>query len=150
MTAKVYEKDGQLVLEDPDAAAVLRAIAKRNCDATVEQLRDRVRHFVQRFAELGLTAAGACIVIANVDTHAGELVADATMPGHDWQAYRDRGEIPYARGLATTPGIYGVVDLVDEEEAAKLDELVKRERLALVVFDHDVCVVYNARVEAQR
>lgn len=109
--AVVHEIDGQLVLDDPDAVAVIQAVEKHNCRNTLDLNADRVAHFKRRLAERRLTAADAVIVLLNVDDIHGGPLADLLMPGYNWQEVRDRGEIPFARGLAMRQGIQETLDL---------------------------------------
>ena len=88
--ATVREIDGQLVLDDPDALAVTRAIGKINCKNTVDACADRVAHFRRRVVALSLPPSSVVIVLLNVDDPHGGALADVLMPGHDWQVYRDR------------------------------------------------------------
>ena len=53
-TARVREVNGQLVLEDPQAMAVIKAVEKHNCRATLKMHYERVQHFTRRIAEKGL------------------------------------------------------------------------------------------------
>jgi len=138
--ATVREVYGELVLDDPAALSVARAVGKHNCRATAELNADRIVHFTRRIAERGLSAKDALIVIINMDDQFGSDVGDALMPGHDWQAHRDRGEVPFARGLAGREGIQGVLDGVDPEAATKLRGLAT----AVVVFDHGTVEVFDA------
>lgn len=139
--ATVREIDGRLVLDDPDALAVIRAVGKHNCRSTLEMNADRVEHFKGRLAERGLTPQDAVITVINVDDPQGAVLAEALMPGHDWQAYRDRGEVPFARGLASTEGVQGFLDVIDEEAATKLREMTDP---SVVVVDHGVAEVFTA------
>lgn len=133
--------DGQLVLDDPDALAVVRAVKKYNCRGTIEANADRVKHFVRRMRELGASPHELVIVVLNVDDQNGALVADILMPGHDWQAYRDRGEIPFARGLAARPAMQEILDVLDGEAADKLRAAVGATRA--IVLDHGVAEVFG-------
>ena len=81
--AVVREIDGQLVLDDPDAVAVIHAVEKHNCRNTFEMNADRVAHFKRRLAERDMTADQAVIVLLNVDDVHGGPLADALMPGHN-------------------------------------------------------------------
>jgi hypothetical protein len=47
---------------------------------------------------LGLDPSEVATVAINVDDPAWTDLAEKLMPGHDWQSYRDRGELPIARG----------------------------------------------------
>ncbi len=139
--AVVREIDGQLVLDDPDAVAVIRAVEKHNCRNTLELNTDRVAHFKNRLAERGMTADQAVIVLLNVDDVHGGPLADALMPGHNWQEIRDRGEIPFARGLAMREGIQGALGAFDKEAAEKLQSMTD---IAVVVVDRGVAEVFAA------
>jgi hypothetical protein len=138
--AIVREVNGQLVLDDPDALAVARAVAKHNCRLTLEAHADRVAHFIQRVSERSLDPLSVVIVLLNVDDPQGGAVADVLMPGHDWQAYRDRGERPYARGLATREGMQQVLDSIDTEAATKLRA---GESVPIVVMDYGTVEVFT-------
>lgn len=137
--ATVREIDGQLVLDDPDALAMIRAVEKHNLRGTLEMNADRVAHFKRRVAELGRLPTEVVIVVLAVDDKFGGALAKILMPGHDWQAYRDRGEVPFARGLAGREGIEEALDTFDKEAAAKLRET---RDLAVVVVDRGVAEVF--------
>lgn len=139
--AVVRKVDGQLVLDDPDAVAVMRVVAKHNCKNTLEINADRVEHFKNRLAERGMTADQAVIVLLNVDDVHGGLLADILMPDHNWQEYRDRGEVPFARGLAMRDGIQEVLETFDEDASTKLQGMTD---VAVVVVDHGVAEVFPA------
>lgn len=139
--ATVREIDGQLVLDYPDAIAVVRAVSKHNCRDTFGLNTDRVQHFKQRLAERGLTASDAVIVLLNVDDVHGGLLADMLMPGFNWQKIRNRGEIPFARGLAGREGIEKAIDIFDKEAAMKLRGMTD---IAVVVVDYGVAEIFPA------
>ena len=139
--AVVREVDGQLVLDDPDAVAVIHAVSKHNCKNTLELNADRVEHFKRRLAERGMTADQAVIVLLNVDDVHGGPLADVLMPGHNWQEIRDRGEVPFARGLAMRDGIQEALGAFDKDAATKLQDMTD---VAVVVVDHGVAEVFAA------
>jgi hypothetical protein len=139
--AEVREVNGELVLYDPVGCAVARAVAKHNCLNTFKHQAERVAHFRNRASELMRSPEEVVIVLANVDTPLGREIADALMPGHDWQQYRERGQIPFARGLAMRNGIQGFLDVVDHDAAAKLREA---DCLSVVVVDCGVAEVFDA------
>lgn len=142
--ATVREVDGRLVLDDPDALAVARAVAKHNCRGLAEANAERVAHFVGRVE--ALRRDDLVIVVINVDDPNGGLIADALMPGHDWQAYRDRGELPIARGLAARAGVALAVATFDADAAEKLHDAAYT---PLLVVDHGVAEVFDARAVRQ-
>jgi len=139
--ATVREVDGRLVLDDPDALAVLRAVEKHNCRLTFEGQAERVRHFAARIAEKGLSPKDVVIVLICVDDPHGGPMADALMPGSDWQSVRDQGQVPFARGLAGRSGVRETVGLFDPEAAEKLSGI---EGAAVVVVDRGVAEAFPA------
>lgn len=141
--AVVREVDGEFVLDDPDALAFARAVEKHNCRGTLDMNADRVAHFKSRLVERGLTPQEAVITVINVDDPHGAVLAEALMPGHDWQAYRDRGEVPFARGLASREGVQDFLDVMDEEASAKLRDTTD---LSVVVVDRGVAEIFPAWV----
>ena len=140
--AFVTEIDGKMVLVDPDAVAVGRTIAKYNCRNTLESQADHVIRFKQRVAKLGRTASNTVITLVNVDDIHGRRLANALMPGTNWQEIRDRGETPLARGLAGREGIQGYLETFDQEAAAKLRDMT--DIIAVVVVDNGVAEVFPA------
>ena len=137
----VREIDGQMVLDDPEALAVIRAVNKLNCCNTLDLNADRVGHFKYRLNERGMTADQAVIVLLNVDDVHGGPIADALMPGFNWQEIRDQGEIPFARGLAGREGIQKILGGFDNDAATKLRGMSE---VAVVVVDHGVAEVFTA------
>lgn len=139
--AVVRKIDGQLVLDDPAAAGMFQAVAKHNCQSTLNLNAERVEHFKRRLAERGMTADQAVIVLLNVDDVHGGPLADVLMPGADWQQYRDRGEVPFARGLAGREGIQEALDAFDKDASTRLKGMSD---VAVVVVDHGVAEVFTA------
>ena len=142
LEAVVRVVDGKTVLDDPVAVEVAKTVAKYNCGITLISNSDRVEHFKHRMAKLGKTAADAVIVVLNVNDIHGGLLADKLMPGVNWQEIRDRGEVPFARGLAVREGIQEALDIFDKEAAAKLRNMTS---VAVVVVDHGVAEVFPAQ-----
>ncbi|MCK4781613.1 hypothetical protein KAS79_01665 [Candidatus Parcubacteria bacterium] len=139
--AVVREVDGKLVLDDPDAVAVMEAVGKHNCQNTLELNADRVAHFKNRISERELTASNTVIVLLNVDDVHGGPIADILMPEYNWKEIRDRGEVPFARGLADREFIQEVLNTFDQEAGKKLQDMSK---VAVVVVDHGVAEVFSA------
>lgn len=139
--AVVREIDGELVLDDPDALAIIHEVGKVNCKQTMVLNQDRIEHFATRIKERGLDDSEVVIVIINVDDPHGAPIADALIPGFDWQEIRDRGEKPFARGLAGREGIQDVLTTFDEAAAEKL----AKTKGAVVVIDHGVAEVWEYR-----
>lgn len=124
----------------PTLSRMVRAVAKHNCKETLLLNQPRIPHFVQRIADRGMTGADVVIVILSVDDRSGGPLADVFMPGADWQAVRDRGETPFARGLAMRAGIQETLTLIDPEAAEKLAAIVG---IAIVVVDYGVAEVWE-------
>lgn len=53
-----------------------------------------------------------CVVCIDVDDPVWTPLVDLLMPGHDWDAYRRRGETPVARGVVPLAPIKKTVDEV--------------------------------------
>ncbi len=115
----VVEVNGEPLM-NPTPQEVARVIARQKCDDVFEANKERVAHFSRRIDERGLTGADVVIVVLVVDDTYGGLLADTLMPGQDWQAVRDRGEIPIARGLAVREGIEEAIGTFDPIAAAKM------------------------------
>jgi hypothetical protein len=128
-------------IDDPGTRAAVRAIEKVNCKRTLQLSADRVAHFRGRIAALNLSWDDVVIVLVNVDDTHGRLFADVLMPGHDWQPYRDRGEVPFARGLAPRKATEMGIGIFDAEAAAKLHGI---REVAVVVIDHGVAEAFAA------
>ena len=141
-TPQVQETNGQLVLEDPVAHAVVRAVEKHNCRILLEAHGERVEYFKRRVVALGRSPEDTVIVLVQVDDVYGGPLAEALMPGHDWQAFRDRGEVPMARGLAGRKGIQAALERFDREAATKLRDM-ETLGVAVVVVAHGVAEVFG-------
>jgi hypothetical protein len=139
--ATVRNVNGQMVLDDPDARGMIDAVNKHNCESTFHINADRVTHFKNRFAVLELASSDMVIVLLNVNDEWGSKLAQMLMPGTNWQEFRDRGQIPYARGLANRDFIQKALDVFDALAAAKLREMTT---IAVVVVDYRVAEVFAA------
>jgi len=134
--------DGQLVLEDPMALAVVRGIAKHNCRITFKESAERVKYFVERAAIRKLGGDDVVIVVVNADDVHGAYLAAEFMPGMNWQPFRERGETPFARGLAGRDGLDKVIATFDPEAAEKLRTWT--DGIAVLVVDHGIAEVFKA------
>ena len=147
--AKVCEIDGKLVLIDPTAEGMITAvrhhnygIMKNNCRLTYEAQKDRVQHFVTRIQQLRLDPKDVVIVLINVDDVHGKDLAEALMPGHNWDEMRKLGQIPFARGLAEKSGIEDVLEVIDPRISYHLKNI---KGIAVVVVDHGTADVYEVQ-----
>ena len=131
--------DGKTVLIDPAGYALMQAVNKSNCESTYLAQIERVQHFKNRIAEKKLDPKTVVITLINVDSPYGYEIAEALMPGHDWQQYRDKGEIPFARGLAMKNGMIEMIALFDKEASEKINKI---EGVPVVVVDHSVAEVF--------
>lgn len=151
----LVELDGQLIPdpehdEDPKHIADIKA-AMDFFGANA----DRVKHFKNRLKELGKSGLDTVITVIDVDDTYGGMLADALMPNHDWQQYRDAGEIPVARGLANKDGIVGFLEAAhyyaasnELREANDIRVLVLHSAIALVLdveFKPETTVTYDAK-----
>jgi hypothetical protein len=140
--ATVREVDGQLVLDDPDALAVMKAVAKHNCRQTLLAQADRVAHFKQRAIAKGVD--NVLIVLLNVDDPIGAKFTEALMPGQEamWHSLRESGQVPFARGLAVRDSFEKIVSDLDPETGAKLKAMAGK--VAVLVSDHGVLEAFEA------
>jgi hypothetical protein len=139
--ATVRNIDGQIVLDDPDGLALMKAVEKHNCRNTLLAQAERVEHFARLAAEMG--RSDLVIVLLNVNDREASVLANALMPGANWQQYIDRGEIPCARGLAERAGVVGFLVAIDDQEtASKLEAMTE---LAVLVMDRGVAEVFLAK-----
>jgi hypothetical protein len=137
--AKVIEKDGKLLLIDPDAHAMVTAVNKHNCNNTYLFKKDRVEYYYQRIKDKRIDPSTVTIVICNVDEPFGELVADATMPKYNWDEIRSKGETPYAIGFVYKEGIIPMISVYDLESCEKLKSI---KDYSVLVSDYGVIEVF--------
>lgn len=145
VVATVRLLGGIQVLDDPVALAVISAVEKRNCHATLSVNKDRVAHFLERIYQRNDNTKDVVIVVINVDDKHGGQIAEALMPGHDWQQIRDAGQVPFARGIAKRDFIQEALSFFDDEASTKLKEL--DDGVAVVVVDHGVAEIFKAEQE---
>lgn len=112
-----------------------------NCSALYVDNLLRIRHFVDRAVALGKSSSEVVILVLHVDDLFGKLLADELLPGTNWQAYRERREVPIARGLANRKGIEAYVIALDPELGAKLQAY---NGLAVVVVSRGEIAVFEA------
>lgn len=123
----------------PVEYSIIRAVERENVRRmlVVTQLK-RVGHFEGRLRELGLSSADYLIVVLNVDDGNGAALADVLMPGHDWSEIRARGEIPFARGLASRPELQKALDGDAATELSAIDGT------AVLVMDRGIITAFAA------
>mgnify|MGYP001570022490 CR=1 FL=1 len=151
LRAVVRNVNGKLVLDDPDALAMIRVVeahnrreAKKACKDSFDMNSDRVRHFVGRIEARGLPTRDYVIVLLNMDDEHGQPLGDILMPGFDgWAAIREKGEIPFARGLASFEFIHSSLSLFDDEAATCL--FLHPNDINVVVVDHGVAEVFQVK-----
>jgi hypothetical protein len=83
---------------------------KLNCVHTFNANSERIQHFKRRISEKNLKPEDVAIVVINVDDPHGGPIADILMPNHNWQQYRDQGEVPCARGLVMRQGMQKILE----------------------------------------
>ena len=140
--AIIREVGGQLVLDDPDALAVVRAVERENIRRFLirPEVLERIRYFAGRIRDPnGDDGTRLMIVWLCVDDPNGAALADHLMPGHDWNAIRARGEVPFARGLVTRDGIQAMLDEAAPRAGAELQLI---EGIAVLAVDHGIVTVF--------
>jgi hypothetical protein len=130
------------VTSDDAVRGFVTAVNNVNCKRVLSANAERVEHFERRMVERGDDPTKVVIVVLDVDDVHGAALADALMPGHDWQAYRDRGERPIARGLAGREGITGAIEQIDPSAAAQLRGIAGP---AVVCVSSEAVIVRAAR-----
>ncbi len=131
----------QLVLVDPAADGMVRAVKKHGCKAFFDTNLDRMTYFAQRMRVRGDDPKDVCITLICANDPVGSELADLLMPEGSMQAIRDAGQIPIARGLAARPGLIDAVALFDAEAAEKLRTL---EGPVVLVVSEGVADVFPA------
>jgi hypothetical protein len=118
-------------------------LARAKCAVTLEAHRERVDHFAGRVPARGLDQKHVVIVVINVDSEggAGADLVRVLFPRVSWQEIRDRGEVPFARGLAFRDSIQDIVSKHDLEAGGKLRE---HDGLPVLVVDHGAMEVFDA------
>jgi hypothetical protein len=96
---------GDVVIDCVDTKDPRSAFYMANYDAMVR--------LATRAHETGRTHDTHVVVAIDADDSTWIELRDALMPGHDWDAYRQRGEHPVARGIVPkdffTPWLYDAV-----------------------------------------
>ncbi len=129
------------IIPDPEAASSEQLAKTQAAMGLFRANADRVKHFTRRVAELGRSSQDTVITVINVDDPIGGVLAGALMPGHDWQSYRDAGEVPVARGLADKDAISGFLGAAGFNTAQS--ELMNTDDLRVVVPDAGVALVLD-------
>lgn len=118
-----------------------KEINKKLCLRLLKLNAEPIARFKARIAELWRTAEDTVIMLINVDDVNGAELADLTMPGHDWQQYRNQGLLPVARGIQDKALMEKVLDVFDTDAAEKLRS---NSQLMVVVVDCGVAEIFNA------
>lgn len=138
--AAVQEIDGQLVLIDPTAVEVIKAVGQHNCKNTLKLNEERVRYFAERAKKY--PPGHVVIVVINMDDPMGAVIGDALMPNYDWNAIRAQGQVPFARGLAERFGIAEILAEYDMAALAKMENI--DHAIPVVVIDHGVFAIFSS------
>ncbi len=127
-----------LVLHDPAADGMIaaveahnRSIAIHNCRELLKVNQERREYFKQRVVERLFDPKGVVIVFLDMNDTFASVLGVALMPGHDWQAYRDAGQVPVARGLAMREG---VVEFLRQCFPDLADKLAGEQELAVLAM----------------
>lgn len=101
---------------------------------------ERLLQLAQR-AEEKTQAEGVCygVICIDVDDPTFLDIVEALIPGHDWQAYRDQGQRPCARGVLVDELLRALVD--DFFPAAK--EEFKNQQTNILVCASGGCSVFH-------
>lgn len=147
-TATVYRlPTGEIVLNDPVAVSIWQVLTDPDRKDAYEQSKDRVGHFVKRMEELGKSPELTVIVLLQVDDTVGGMLADALMPGHNWNEIRGRGEEPYARGLASREPIRRILETVYPDAAQILAKNMNK--TCVVMVSYSSATIFDALSHTQ-
>jgi len=138
----VHRINGEIVLDNPSALIQMRALKKKKCLGTLKENIERVNDFILQMKSPLISSEEVCIIIISADDCNGKDVVEALMPNHDWQPYRDKGQIPYARGIVNRQGIESVLNIIDKGAAKKLQDL---SGIAIVIIDHESTEVFGTK-----
>jgi len=141
-TARVFSVDGQLVIDDPTAVALIQVIDMHNADVVRSRAisqKDRIKYFADRVKAMNYSVDEVFIVIINIDSYGGGPLADLLMPGQDWQQFRDRGELPIARGLCPAKNV-----IVEYAKNIRPNFTVPANKLVVIYFDCDSVYAFEA------
>ncbi|MEM6997747.1 MAG: hypothetical protein AAF413_02430 [Patescibacteria group bacterium] len=106
---------------------------------------DRMKHFADRVDERGMAPSEVVVTCLDVDDPVGGILAEILMPSHDWQPYRDLGQIPVARGIAYREGISDFLADTGYTYAASAFE--QTQGLAFLVIHSGAVLVLEADFE---
>lgn len=147
-TARVIvQSDGSIILEDPQAEGVMRAVQSHNrslalnaCDGYFRSHEERLQVFASRVL-LRKSQDRDVVVCISADDPKGALMLDVVMPGHDWDEYHKRGEVPFGRGILPRDVVLSMcAKLYGEREFRELREPL-RNQCHLLIVACDVVVV---------
>lgn len=149
----VVRDDGSLVLEDPQAEGVLRAVQNHNhslavseCERYFRLHEERLQAFASRVL-LRESQDRDVVVCISADDPKDALMLDVAMPGHDWDEYRKRGEVPFGRGILPRDAVLSMcAQLFDEREFSELRKPL-RERCQVLIVACGVVVVLEIAAE---
>jgi hypothetical protein len=141
-TATVYTlPDGTLVLDDPVALAVMRVLDRRNCRQRLVDHAEAIIRFRQRIEDRGMSAATAIIVLVCADSNLGPELADVLGMPEGWdQPFREKGELPFARGIAHRAGMQDILDQIDPDAG---NQLRNAPGLCVLVVDFNTFEVFE-------
>ncbi len=147
MTEYLFGRDGAPVGPELDTLSDTQKDSIDACAKFFIANSERMRHFRSRVGELGRSGADTVITLIDVDdpTGHGALLADLLMSGHDWQQYRDRGEIPVARGLAAKEAFPEILSELGYDVAAR--ELSETDDLRVLVLHGGTVQVMDVQFE---
>lgn len=142
INAYLTEEDGKLVLHDPIVTEIIKTLTKHNahtkCQSIHDANRDDIQKILRAFQEKGYRAETHCVVVIQVNDIFGGRINNTLMPNYDWQAIRDQGLEPIARGIADRNFIREAIKQFDPEAASELEA----PKLAVVVIAASVAKVF--------
>jgi len=105
--------------------------------------KERLEHMAFRATKKGLARNEFIMVAIDVDDPSWSEVVESLMPGQDWQAIRDRGEKPVARGTVLADNIVEFLCEVCPDIASALKSELPQGVVRAVVMADGGASVYH-------
>lgn len=118
-----------------------RSNSRERCKLILNGQLDRVEYFKERMDATDRDPREWAILLCHVDDKHGREIAEALMPGYDWNPIRATGAMPIARGFVNRVWIHGLLETFDPSAAKALEGVYGK---AVIVIAHGVAEVYPA------
>jgi hypothetical protein len=114
---------------------------ENQCKKTFLSQSSEILRFRKIIKDKGIDPNSVLIVFINVDSDAGKKIANSFMPGHDWSEFRDKGEIPFMKGIADGSLRNAVTGSFDQE--FPFNHIENIEDIPIVVIEQCGAQIFN-------